>query len=354
MPVLVARPLRPGPRRRDDPADRLRRDRPDPARVAAAADVRDAVDRLGPARRHRAGDRRRRSARRSAGGSSSSASCRSSRSPARSRSGRCARSAPRRPTRRRDGRRRGAPRSPAAGHRRSPSAPGSPDVGLTTRRAASRRSSLERRSASLIGVSALRRLTPPGTLTARPVLPAAVLLRGHPDLRLLRRRRLRRADPRRLARPVGDRGRDRPDRRDRRLDRRRLDPGARRLALADPRGSSRSASRSPSIGPGRDAPRPAPGRPVAGRDRRLRRRPASGWAWPTRRWRSSSCARRRPTSQGAATSALSLTDSLGTALGTGIAGAIVAASVRPTGEPVAGLAAGFIVARRDRPRRARC
>jgi MFS family permease len=49
-------------------------------------------------------------------------------------------------------------------------------------------------------------------------------------------------------------------------------------------------------------------------------------------------------SQGSATSALSLTDSLGTALGTGITGAIVAASVQLTGEPVAGLAAGFAVA----------
>jgi MFS family permease len=49
-------------------------------------------------------------------------------------------------------------------------------------------------------------------------------------------------------------------------------------------------------------------------------------------------------SQGAATSALSLTDSLGTALGTGITGAIVAASLRATGAPAAGLAAGFIVA----------
>ena len=50
---------------------------------AAAADVRDAVDRLDPAGRHRPGDRRRRSARRSAGGTSSSACCRSSRSPGR-------------------------------------------------------------------------------------------------------------------------------------------------------------------------------------------------------------------------------------------------------------------------------
>ena len=49
-------------------------------------------------------------------------------------------------------------------------------------------------------------------------------------------------------------------------------------------------------------------------------------------------------SQGAATSALSLTDSLGTALGTGISGAIVAASLRTTGNPAAGLAVAFVVA----------
>ncbi|MFL5641885.1 MAG: MFS transporter [Chloroflexota bacterium] len=48
--------------------------------------------------------------------------------------------------------------------------------------------------------------------------------------------------------------------------------------------------------------------------------------------------------QGASTSALSLTDSVGTALGTGITGAIVAASVRANGEPAAGLAVGFAVA----------
>jgi hypothetical protein len=47
--------------------------------------------------------------------------------------------------------------------------------------------------------------------------------------------------------------------------------------------------------------------------------------------------------QGAASSALSLTDSVGTALGTGVAGAIVAASVRTNGEPVPGLAMAFAV-----------
>jgi MFS family permease len=47
---------------------------------------------------------------------------------------------------------------------------------------------------------------------------------------------------------------------------------------------------------------------------------------------------------GSVSSALSLLDSLGTALGTGVTGALVAASVRLDGSPVAGLAAGFAVA----------
>jgi MFS family permease len=50
-----------------------------------------------------------------------------------------------------------------------------------------------------------------------------------------------------------------------------------------------------------------------------------------------------PETQGAASSALSLTDSVGTALGTGVAGAIVAASVRTNGQPVPGLAIAFTV-----------
>ncbi|HUP55048.1 MAG TPA: MFS transporter [Methylomirabilota bacterium] len=48
--------------------------------------------------------------------------------------------------------------------------------------------------------------------------------------------------------------------------------------------------------------------------------------------------------QGRASSALSLTDSLGAALGIGITGAAVAASVRSTATPVSGLAIGFAVA----------
>ena len=48
--------------------------------------------------------------------------------------------------------------------------------------------------------------------------------------------------------------------------------------------------------------------------------------------------------QGSASSALSLTDVLGTALGTGVTGAAVAASVRASGEPAGGLAIGFGIA----------
>ncbi|MEO8570971.1 MAG: MFS transporter [Chloroflexota bacterium] len=48
-----------------------------------------------------------------------------------------------------------------------------------------------------------------------------------------------------------------------------------------------------------------------------------------------------PERQGAATSSLSLTDSLGTAFGTGLTGALVAASVRATGQPAAGLGIAF-------------
>jgi len=48
--------------------------------------------------------------------------------------------------------------------------------------------------------------------------------------------------------------------------------------------------------------------------------------------------------QGAASSALSLSDTLGTALGTGVSGAIIAASIRSTGGPVDGLVGAFWVA----------
>ncbi|MEX1170892.1 MAG: MFS transporter [Chloroflexota bacterium] len=51
-----------------------------------------------------------------------------------------------------------------------------------------------------------------------------------------------------------------------------------------------------------------------------------------------------PANQGSASSALSLTDSLGTALGTGVAGAIIAAGIRANGQPVPGLVIAFAIA----------
>lgn len=51
-----------------------------------------------------------------------------------------------------------------------------------------------------------------------------------------------------------------------------------------------------------------------------------------------------PGTEGAATSALSLTDAVGTALGTGATGAMVAVAVRAEGGPATGLAAGFAIA----------
>ena len=68
-------------------------------------------------------------------------------------------------------------------------------------------------SASLIACLAFRSLTPPGTLRAARGLPAAVLLRGTADVRLLLRRRLRAARPPGLARNERDRGRPGADRR---------------------------------------------------------------------------------------------------------------------------------------------
>ena len=73
------RAVHPGPGRRRDPADRLRRHRPAPAGAPAAADVRDAVDGLGHPRASSARPSPGSSARPSAGASSSSACCRSSR-----------------------------------------------------------------------------------------------------------------------------------------------------------------------------------------------------------------------------------------------------------------------------------
>ena len=114
-----------------------------------------------------------------------------------------------------------------------------------------------------------------------------------------------------------DGGRHRPDGRDGRLDGRRVDPGARCRPLADPPFRPGRVRRSRSSG------WPAcwlvlrPDVPWLVGDRRPSASPGSGWASPTRRSRSSSCARPRRRTRAPSTSSLSLTDSLGTALGTG-------------------------------------
>ena len=136
----------------------------------------------------------------------------------------------------------------------------------------------------LLGIFALRRLTPPGTLVGPPGPPGRDPAARRPDLRVLRGRRVRRPDARRMARPVGGRGRHRADRGDDLVDGRCLDPGARRHALADP-----------PVRPGRlrgDCPRASPGccwscaRTSAGWSRSPRSAwPGSGWASPTRRCR---------------------------------------------------------------------
>ena len=73
------------------------------------------------------------------------------------------------------------------------------------------------------------------------------------------------------------------------------------------------------------------------------RSPATGWASPTRPL-ALIVLREAPTeTQGTASSALSLMDTLGTAIGTGVSGAIVAAGLRATGEVSVGLAAAFAV-----------
>ncbi len=195
----------------------------------------------------------------------------------------------------------------------------------------------------IVLIMALRRLTPPGTLVARPVLPAAVLLRGVLTCAFFGCRRVRCADPGRMARRLRHGSGDRPDRGHHPLDGRRLDPGPRRDALADL-----------PIRPGRFRWSTLIG--LAGMVLVLRPEvtwlvavPAFGIAGLGMGLAYSPLAlivlrEAAVETQGAATSALSLTDSVGTALGTGLTGAIVAASVRSTGGPAAGLAVGFLVA----------
>jgi MFS family permease len=194
----------------------------------------------------------------------------------------------------------------------------------------------------LIGIWALRRLTPPGTLTARPVLPAAILLRGVLTCAFFA------VDAFVALTLVGWRG----------LSATEAGIALTTATVAWTGGSwiqARGARRWPThlfvrvgfavviaglagmllvLQPEIPWPIGIASFGVAGLGMGLAYSPLALIVL-----------RDAPAdSQGAATSALSLTDSLGTALGTGITGAIVAASVRITGEPVDGLAVGFAVA----------
>jgi MFS family permease len=194
----------------------------------------------------------------------------------------------------------------------------------------------------LIGIWALRRLTPPGTLTARPVLPAAVLLRGVLTCAFFG------VDAFVALTLVGWRG----------LSATEAGIALTTATLAWTAGSwiqARGAHRWPThrfvrvgfavviaglagmllvLRPEIPWPIGIAAFGVAGLGMGLAYSPLALIV----------LREARVDSQGAASSALSLTDSLGTAIGTGITGAIVAASVRMTGEPVTGLAAGFTVA----------
>ena len=113
--------------------------------------------------------------------------------------------------------------------------------------------------------------------TRHPGRPAGPAGRGpaprRPDLCLLRGRCVRGPDSRGVARAVGDGSRARLDRGDHLVDGRRLDPGPRRDALADP--SLRPARvRCDDRRAGRDAAGARPGRAVADRDRGVRDRRA--------------------------------------------------------------------------------
>ncbi|MEP6638413.1 MAG: MFS transporter [Chloroflexota bacterium] len=194
----------------------------------------------------------------------------------------------------------------------------------------------------LIGILALRRLTPPGTLSARPVLPAAVLLRGILTCAFFG------VDAFVALTLVGWRG----------LSATQAGFALTAATVAWTAGAwaqARGASRWPThrfvrlgfavtvLG-------------LAGMLLVLRQDvtwlvaiPAFGVAGFGMGLAYSPLAlivlrEATPDAQGAATSSLSLTDSLGTALGTGLSGALVAASIRTTANPAAGLAVAFGVA----------
>ena len=142
-----------------------------------------------------------------------------------------------------------------------------------------------------LGLPAFRRLVPPGTLVARRGPPRHRPRPGRPDLRLLRRRRLRLLRPDHRPRALRRRGRHRPHRGHPHLDRGLVAPGPlarplRRVAVRG-RGLRRSRPRlarhAAGAGAGGARPRSAS---------RAGRSPGSASAWPTRRCRSSPSTRR--------------------------------------------------------------
>ena len=147
----------------------------------------------------------------------------------------------------------------------------------------------------VVGIYALRRLTPPGTLVARPIMPAAVLLRGiltfaffsvdaFVALTLVNWRGL-------SATEAGHR----PERGDDHLDGRCLDPGTRRLTVADAP-VRHSRLRGHGSGPCRLPPCPRPGHHLAHRrtDVRVGRVRDGPCLFTTGPYRPARCAGDRP------------------------------------------------------------
>ena len=194
----------------------------------------------------------------------------------------------------------------------------------------------------VVGLPALRRLTPAGTLIARPILPAAILLRGiltcmffgvdayvtlllevHRGLSAIVAGVVLTAAT--LSWTAGSwiqaRGADRWS------TARFVQAGFSSRSSASRR--SRSSSSRPSRSRGA-----SPAFALAGLGMGLGYAPLS----------LITLREAAPEVQGSASSALSMSDTLGTALGTGVSGAIIAASLRSTGDEGAGLAIAFGVA----------
>ena len=275
MGVLVLGRRAPGFRRRGDPADRLRRDRPGHARCPPPEDVRRPVDRLGPARGHRTRPGR-------GGGGGHELAGRLPRPAPAHRAGRGDHPA-------------GPPDGPAApGRRRRPRRPGGPE---RLRPAAPVRGRRRRRRGAPAGRADERRSHPRRTAPAgraRPAragVPAADAGRDPPGpartagrgpapwpahVHLLLRRRVRAVRAPALARTRAVGLRARPDRGDAVVDGRRLGAGAldRHPGASD--GSSGPGSRRSSSG--------SPASPPSCRRRCRSRSASSPGRWPGSGW----------------------------------------------------------------------